>query len=46
MRGGFESSISAIRVMQVFESRQLWPREASLCEYLNISNIFLIFEHA
>ena len=48
MRGGFEASISA---MQVFESRQgrsslARQRYASIWEYSNISNIFLIFKHA
>ena len=51
MRDGFKLSISALRVMQVFESRRggfrlARPRYASICKYLYISNIFLIFEHA
>ena len=51
MWGGFELSISAMRVMQVFEFR--WgssqfarPRDASICNYSNISNSVLIFDYA
>ena len=51
MQGGFKSNTTALRVMQVLESRRGEPclmssHYASICEYSNISNLFLIFDHA
>ena len=45
MRGGFELSISAMQVMQVFKlrlggSHLVRPHYVSICEYSNILNIF------
>ena len=51
MRGGFESSISAMPVIQVFESSHLAiPRYASIYEYIRVFEylkyFFLKLDHA